>query len=158
VYEQSLRDGTPEVLATHLAPDFHAVMVTGRVVKSLEELRTYWTDIKALMGEGGRYTTTVNPERSVIIGDVALARGTTADVVVTGAGKEFRFTSYWTATLQKEQGVWKIRQLQGSIDPVDNPFIREFTRRAILLTGGVAGLAGLVVGIGVTLVVTRRKK
>jgi ketosteroid isomerase-like protein len=157
LYEQSIRDGKPEALAPHLAPEFHGVMVTGRVVNSLDDLRKFWTDMKAMIGEGGTYTTTINPERSVIIGDLALARGSTADVVVTSAGKEFRFTSYWTATLQKDQGVWKIRQMQGSIDPVDNAFVREFTRRALMLTGGIAGAIGLVLGAGVVLIFTRRR-
>jgi ketosteroid isomerase-like protein len=157
LYEQSIRDGKPEALAPYLASDFHGVMITGRVVKNVVDLHKFWTDMKAIIGAGGTYVTTINPERSVIVGDVALARGTSDDVVVTSAGKEFKFTSYWTATLQKDHDVWKIRQLQGSIDPVDNAFVRAFTGRSIMLAGGIAGLVGLLVGASGMAVFGRKK-
>lgn len=157
LYERAIRDGTPGLLAPHVASDFRGVMVTGRLVTSVAELEQYWTDIQGLIGPGGRYTTTLNPERSVILGDIALARGTTDDVVVTGEGREFRFTSLWTATLQKIDGVWKVRQMQGSIDPVDNAFVREFGRRALMPAAGAAGAVGLLVGAGVGWWLARRR-
>src|SRR5262249_3696394 len=126
VYETAVRDGNIDALGPYLASDFHGVMVTGRVVKNLDDLKRYWHDIRSLIGEGGTYTTHVNPELSVLLGDVALARGTTDDVVVTDRRQEFRFTSNWTMTLRKENGGWKIRQVQASMDPVDNAFVREF--------------------------------
>ena len=158
VYEQAIRDGRPGLLGPHLATDFHGVMVTGRVVTSLDDLRTYWNDIRTLIGEGGTYTTTLNPELSVILGDTALARGTTDDVVVTGDGTEYRFASFWTATLRREGGAWKIHQLQGSMDPVDNAFVRAFSRRAIVFGAVAAGVTGFALGAVFGLVMTRRKK
>jgi len=157
LYEQAIREGKPEMLAPHIASDFRGVMVTGRLVKNVEELQRYWADIQALIGPGGRYTTTLNPERSVILGDIALARGSTDDVVVTDEGREFRFTSLWTATLQKVDGVWKVRQMQGSIDPVDNAFVREFGRRALIPAAGIAGAVGLAIGVGVGWWLARRR-
>ena len=157
VYEKAIRDDRIETLGPYLASDFHGVMLTGRVVKSLDDLKHYWADIKALIGEGGTYTTTLDPERSILLGDVALARGTTSDVVVTNRRQEFRFVSYWTATLRKENGVWKIRQVQGSIDPVGNPFVREFTRRAVTLGAAVAAGVGFVLGGGVAVFFVRRR-
>jgi ketosteroid isomerase-like protein len=150
VYEKAVRDGNIDALAPYLASDFHGVMVTGRVVKSLDDLKRYWSDIRSLIGDGGTYTTTVNPELSVLLGDFALARGTTADVVVTNRRQEFRFASNWTMTLHKDNGGWKIRQVQASMDPVDNAFVREFRRRAVIFAAAVAGVVGLVVGGGAT--------
>jgi ketosteroid isomerase-like protein len=157
LYEQAIREGKPEMLAPHVASDFRGVMVTGRLVKNVEELQRYWADIQGLIGPGGRYTTTLNPERSVILGDIALARGSTDDVVVTDEGREFRFTSLWTATLQKVDGVWKVRQMQGSIDPVDNAFVREFGRRALVPAAAIAGAVGLAIGVVVGLFISRRR-
>ena len=121
-----------DALAPHFHSDFHGVMVTGRAVNSFADVQQFWRDIRGLMGEGGTYTTTVNPERSVILGDVALARGTTDDVVKTSGGHEYRFSTLWTATLQKEGGNWKIRTLQGTMDPIGNPFVREFGKRLVV--------------------------
>jgi ketosteroid isomerase-like protein len=157
VYEAAIRDNRVEALAPLLHDDFHGVMVTGRAVTGLAGLQQYWTDIRALMGEGGKYTTTLKPEASVFVGDLALARGTSDDVVVTGGGEEFRFTTAWTAVLQKVNGQWKIRQAQASMDPVNNAFTRTFTRRMLRWTMPLAVLAGLVVGFVGAKVLGRRK-
>ena len=157
VYEQAIRENRVDLLREHLHSDFHGVMVTGRAVNSYSELEQYWRDIKALIGEGGTYTTTLKPERSVIVGDVALARGTTDDYVKTDAGDEYRFVTLWTATLQREGNAWKIRYVQGTMDPVGNPFAREFAQRAVLRTGAGAGAAGIIVGIAIGFLWQRRR-
>ena len=120
-------------------------MVTGRAVNSFADVQQFWRDIRGLIGEGGSYTTTVNPERSVILGDVALARGTTDDVVKTSDGHAYRFTTLWTATLQKEGGAWKIRSVQGTMDPIANPFVREFEKRLLVRVSSGVGVASLVI-------------
>jgi ketosteroid isomerase-like protein len=158
IYEQAIRDNRLEGLAPLLHQDFKGVMITGRNVAGLDELKTYWSDIHALMGEGGRYTTTLNPELSVLLGDVALARGTSDDVVVTSDGQEFRFTSLWSAVLQKEGGAWKLRQVQGTIDPVDNPFVREFTRRSVMGAGALGAGGGILLGLGLAWFFRRRRR
>lgn len=157
VYEQAIRENRVDLLAPHVHPEFTGVMVTGRQVYSFDEVRAYWQDIRNLIGEGGTYTTTLKPEWSTIVGDLALARGTTDDVVVTGEGDEFRFQSFWTAVLQKHEGRWKIRRMQGSMDPIGNPFVREFAQRAVTRTAIGAGLLGLLVGVAVMAFVRRTR-
>jgi hypothetical protein len=156
VYEQAISNKRPADLAPLLSTDFYGVMLTGRTVRNLDELSRYWADIKALIGEGGSYRTTLNPERSVILGDIALARGTSEDVVTSG-GHEFRFTTLWTAVLQKSGGQWRVRQLQGSIDPVDNAFVREFMRRALVWSVVISLGVGAISGWGVAALLGRRR-
>jgi hypothetical protein len=109
------------------------------------------------MGAGGSYTTTVNPERSVILGDVALARGTTDDVVRTSDGHDYRFTTLWTATLQRDGADWKIRTVQGTMDPIANPFVREFTKRTLVRVASGVGAASLLLGALIGAVWQRRR-
>ena len=156
VYEQAIRENRIELLQPHLHSDFHGVMVTGRAVNSFEDLQQYWRDIRELMGEGGSYTTTLKPELSTIVGDIALARGTTDDVVRTDK-EEYQFSTLWTATLQREGTAWKIRYVQGTMDPVGNPFVREFTRRAITRTAVLALAGGIIIGMAVGILWQRRR-
>jgi ketosteroid isomerase-like protein len=157
VYEQAVRENQISRLGPYLHQDFHGVMVTGRAVNSLADLEQYWRDVKALIGERGTYTSTLNPERSIIVGDFALARGTTDDVVKTDDGTEFRFNTMWTATLQRDATSWKLRSVQGTMDPVGNPFVREFARRALVRTASISLLAGLLVGLAFGLIWQKRR-
>jgi ketosteroid isomerase-like protein len=155
-YEAAIRANRIDDLGPLLHDDFHGVMVTGRTVTGLAGLKQYWADMHALMGEGGRYTTTLKPETSTFVGDVALARGSSDDVVVTSSG-EFRFTGQWTAVLQKVDGQWKVRQAHGSMDPVDNAFTRAFARRALQWTVPITGILGILAGYAVGKLFGRRK-
>jgi ketosteroid isomerase-like protein len=156
-YEEAVRNNQIDALASHFHPDFHGVMVTGRPVNSFADVQQYWRDIHGLMGEGGTYATAVNPERSVILGDIALARGTTADVVKTSDGHEYRFTTLWTATLQRDGTDWKIRSVQGTMDPIANPFVREFTKRALVRVASGVGAASILLGALIGAVWQRRR-
>ena len=157
VYEQAVRDSQIDRLGPYLHQDFHGVMVTGRPVNGVGDLQQYWRDIKGLIGERGTYSTTLNPERSIILGDIALARGTSDDVVKTNDGTEYKFSTLWTATLQRDGASWKIRSVQGTMDPVANPFVREFAQRALIRTASVALLAGLIVGMAFGLIWQKRR-
>jgi ketosteroid isomerase-like protein len=157
-YEEAVRNNRIDALAGQFHADFHGVMVTSRPVNSFADVQQYWRDIHGLMGVGGSYTTTVNPERSVILGDVALARGTTDDVVRTSDGHEYRFTTLWTATLQREGADWKIRSVQGTMDPIGNPFVREFAKRTLVRVASAVGAASLVLGALIGAVWQRRRR
>jgi ketosteroid isomerase-like protein len=119
-------------------------MVTGDSVRGIEDLRAYWQKIKQLLGENGEYTASVNPdELSLISGDIALSKGSTQEVAVTGAGKRYEFSSQWTAVCRKEDGQWKLLRVQATMDPVSNVFVKAFLRR----TAAGSGLAGAAVGL-----------
>ena len=157
IYERAISGNNIDALAPYFSDQFHGVMLTGRVVTNFDELKRFWADMRELIGEGGSYTTTLNPERSVVNGDVALARGSSNDVVVTSEKNEFRFTSYWTAVLQKQAGQWKLVQVQGTIDPIDNPFVREFNRRENRIVIPLSAIGGLVLGLIAGWLIRRRR-
>jgi ketosteroid isomerase-like protein len=157
IYEKAIRENQIGNLSPYLHADFHGVMVTGQPVSSSADLERYWHTIKDLIGPGGTYTTTLNPERSLILGDIALARGTSDDYVKSDKGREFRFLTHWSAVLQREGTAWKIRYVQGTMDPVGNPFVRTFTRDALIRIGGFSLVAGIIVGLAFGVVWRRRR-
>ena len=156
-WERSVNDDNLDLIAPHLGTPFHGVMITSRPVTSLQDMKEYWAAMKELMGPGGTYRTTIEPERSIILGDFALARGKTADVVTTDAGRVYQFGTNWTAVLQRQNGAWKILQVQGSMDPVGNEFVRTFMRDALLKYGALIGLVALAIGIGIGMLIGRRR-
>ncbi|MDA8018781.1 MAG: nuclear transport factor 2 family protein [Thermoanaerobaculia bacterium] len=146
IYERAVNENRLELLEPHLEDGVVGVMVTGEVVEGFDGLRTYWRNLLDLIGEGGSYTTTLEPQLSWIHGDVAVAKGSTRDVVTIASGKEYHFTSSFTAVLVDHGAQWKIRRMQGTMDPVNNVFVRAKARAATLSAGGAAALAGLTLG------------
>lgn len=147
VYERAIRESRLDLLQAHLDEGFSGVMVTHHAIADFAGLEGYWAEIQELMGPGGRYSVTLQPERSVILGDVALAKGSGEDVVITGEGREYRFDSLWTAVCRREGDGWRILRVHGSMDPLENPFVVAGMKRAGLVAGMVAGAAMFVAGL-----------
>ena len=155
-YENAIRTGDLAPLKALFAPETTAVMILGQEVKSFAELEQHWKYVRDLIGPGGSYTTTLKPERSLIYGDLAVSRGESDEVVKTGSGHEFAFTSRWTAVSRRTGGEWKVIRLHGSMEPVTNVFTTMFLQRAKLLYGcGGLGL-GALLGAGAVLLRKRR--
>lgn len=148
VYEQAVAAENVELLAPHLAAGFSGVMVTGDSVRSIDDLSAYWQKIKQLLGPGGTYAVTINPdELSLISGDIALSRGSTQELAVTDAGKRYEFSSQWTAVCRREEGQWKLLRVQATMDPVSNVFVKTFLTRTATTSGLVGAAIGLALGL-----------
>jgi ketosteroid isomerase-like protein len=157
LFEEAINENHIDRLGPYLDEGFSGVMVTDRLVTGLDEMEAYWSDMRELIGEGGSYRMEIEPERSLLFGDWALAKGTTQDTVVTGDGDEFHFSSHWTAVCRKSGGAWKILCVHGSMDPIGNEFVQTFRDRAVKLMGFGGLAAGLVVGLLVGVFLGRRR-
>jgi len=157
-YERAVNEDRLDLLKPYFAEPFYGVMITSKRVSTLDEMRQYWVEMKKLIGAGGTYHVTVEPEKSTILGDFALARGTTKDTVKTGDGNTYEFGTNWTATLHKENGAWKVLQVQGSMDPVGNAFAKAYMNEAAKRVGASAAAGGLVVGLLIGWLAARRRK
>jgi ketosteroid isomerase-like protein len=172
MYEQavSTQDIDPEkdnldTLRPYLAPDFSAVMVTSREVHSFDELRKFWRDMKAgYIGKGGKYRVTVKPEPSIVMGDAVITRGTADETVVSDRGREFHYTSEWTAVFRRDPaakaddpaGQWRIVRLHASMDPVFNEFTALQTR--VWKIVAIAAIALAVVVLAIVFFASRRRR
>jgi ketosteroid isomerase-like protein len=158
MYEDAANNGKLEALKPYLDPEFSGVMVTGEEVTNFASMEEYWARMQTLLGEGGTYHVKVNvAERAILSGDLAVARGTTEDVV-KAKGSEYRFEGRWTAVCRKRGGQWKMLRIQASMDPVTNPFVMAAVRAASMTAGAIAGIAGLIVGGVLSAILIRRRK
>lgn len=157
-YEKAIADANPSVLEPYLSEDFTGVMVTGEEVDGMQSLQAYWDKIQGLMGEGGKYTVEVEVAKPATIdGDLAYASGTTKDQVITGSGKQYDFTGYWTAVCRREGGSWKILRIHGSMDAVTNVFVKSAISGASTLSGIIGGVLGVLVAAIVCVLFSRRR-
>jgi hypothetical protein len=146
VYEDAVSNNQIEKLRPYVATDFHGVLVTGAEARSFDELLKRNQEIRDLIGTGGSYQVKLKYDPGTMFGNIAVANGTTEEVVVTGSGKRFAYSAPWLVNLIKENGVWKLYRFQSTIDPVDNVFVHDTLKYTGLWFGGGGLLIGALLG------------
>jgi hypothetical protein len=109
-------------------------------------MQQIFDNFKNTLGPGYIYRVTVHPERSLIYGDIAVARGT-SDEYVKSKGHEFNLTTRWTAVLRRENGQWHLIRSQVSMDPFHNSVTDYFFASVKKVYGGGGLAIGLVLGL-----------
>lgn len=155
LFEQAASENKLDLLKPHLHEPFSIVTYTDREFTDFEAFKARWQKTRDEVVGSGTFKVTLEPERSAIFGDVAVARGNSKNVLVNGAGKEYQFTSRWTAVFRKVDGQWKVVRVHSSLDPFGNPMIIDQAWRKVLQVGIAAAVAGLVVGGLVAFVIGR---
>jgi ketosteroid isomerase-like protein len=144
-YEQAINSGDLRVLAPSVAPEASAVFATNDEVHGLDAMQKYFDSIKTRLGSGSSYTVKLDPDRTEFFGDIALAHGRSDETAKLGSGREYHFTTHWTAVLRNDSGRWKAQRLHVSMNPLDNPAI---TARLNARTWAVGACVLLAVVVG----------
>ena len=142
-YEQAINSGDLRPLAPSVTPAASAVFATNHEVHGLDAMQQYFDATKEQLGRGSTYTVKLKPDRTEFFGDLALARGTSDEVARLGSGREYRFTTHWTALLRKDAGGWKAHRLHVSMDPLDNPAIAARLQWRTGITAAIGVLAAI---------------
>ena len=144
VFEEAASENNLDLLKPFVHEEFSAVTYTDREFVDFEAFKARWQKTRDEIVGNGSYKVTLLPERSEIHGDFAIARGDSENILINQAGKEFRFTSHWTAVCRKVDGEWKIVRAHSSLDPFGNPMLVDGVWNKILQAAGAAALGGLV--------------
>jgi len=157
VFEKAASENNLDLLKPYVHEDFSAVTYTDREFVEFEAFKARWQKTRDEIVGNGSYKVTLLPERSKIYGDFAITRGDSENILIHQAGKEFHFTSHWTAVCRKVDGTWKIVRAHSSLDPFGNPMLVDSVRHKVLQVAGAAALGGLVVGGLVVYLVMRSR-
>jgi uncharacterized protein (TIGR02246 family) len=149
-----------DALLTHLDKNIVVTWLDGQVSKGPQEVREYIE--KMTKGENRKvnsYKTKATVEDLThLYGDTGVAFGHSDDQFVLTDGRELDVNTRWTATLVKKDGKWKLAAFHASTDMFDNPVLRIAVKRIALWAGGIAGAAGLVIGLIIAFFFRRRKQ
>ena len=158
IYEDAVNSGDLKTLAPVFGPQTSGVVATNEEFHTLDEMQQIFDRFKSTLGPGYTYRVTLNPERSLIYGDIAVARGTSDEYVKISNGHEFNLTTRWTAVLRRENGQWHLLRSQVSMDPFHNP-VNEYFFASVKKIYGGGGLAlGLILGIPLGFLLKGRRK
>jgi ketosteroid isomerase-like protein len=146
VAEEAINTNNLDLFKPHLADDFTIVTYTDREFSDFNAFKARWQKTRDELLAGGTYSTDMQPELSQIIGDIAIARGNSNNILINGGGERFEFPSRWTAVLRKVDGEWKVIRAHSSLSPFDNPMLRSTVKSMMIKVGVATLLAGLLVG------------
>jgi ketosteroid isomerase-like protein len=158
IYEDAVNSGDLKTLAPVFGPQTSGVVATNEEFHTLDEMQEIFNRFKNSLGPGYTYRVTLNPERSLIYGDIAVCRGTSDEYVKISNGHEFNLTTRWTAVLRRENGQWHLLRSQVSMDPFHNSVTEYFFASVKKIYGGGGLAIGLVAGVLLGYLVRGRKK
>lgn len=146
IYEKAIATKDLELIKPHLASEFSAVMITADEVKDYDGIKAYWEKVTGFIGKDGTYTVSIEPDDTIFEGNIAIAKGIANEKVIRN-GKPIALVSKWTAIARKEGGTWKLVRIQATIDPVNNPIVTALGKAKLWITGAVAAISGLLIGL-----------
>lgn len=146
--EASINAGDVDGFIGLMTDDVRVIWLNAEVSRGKPEVKAYY---QRMVGGPGAilksYRTTVSlgaPAR--FLGEVAVADGGAADEFVPHGRDAFRLDSRWSTTLRKIDGQWRIATLHLSSNVFTNALLAE-AERLIWITGALAALAGILVGV-----------
>ena len=162
LYENSISNNKLDDLVPLLDENFSFVTFTDSEFDikntTFTEFKKEWNETREKMLENGSYHVKLNPERSLIFGDVAVARGTAEHKIIKGDGTTYDIPGKWTVILRKNANDWKIVRAHSSISAFDNSLLHGHVKQQLIKTGAGSALIGLLIGVVATFLILKLKK
>lgn len=157
--EEAFNKRDMDGLLKYVEPNVVATWQDATVARGHDGVRAYYEK----MMNGGQsvvrdvQSTITVDELSHLYGDnAAVSSGDIAQRFELRDGRTFSLTSRWTATLVKDDESWRIATFHVSASVFDNPILGTAVRQAAYWTGGIAGIAGVAIGLGIARIRRRR--
>jgi ketosteroid isomerase-like protein len=144
----AIAKGDFDAIVPHLHPNVVFTPMNNEVAHGPEEVRAYFD--RMLKGPDAvlksvRFDMKVD-RLTDLYGDTGLAFGDSDAVYVMSNGKELPVHTRWTCALVRDEGRWKIAAFHASPNAFDNPILDQNRKIAALTAGGIAAVAGLLLG------------
>ncbi len=153
----SFHKGDIDGLLTHLDPDVVVTWQNGEVCRGPEAVHAFYG---RMMTGDKRVVREIKSEPEVlgrhIYGDWAVSWGNLRDHFVLTDGSDLPFNSVFTATIAKRGDRWLVTAFHTSVSVFENPVLALATRKIALWLGLGGGAVGLLLGIVVSRLVTRK--
>lgn len=146
--EAALNEGDIGKVKPLLRDDVVVTFVNAEVTRGVDAIGEYYE--KVLTGSNallsGYQTRAEVSAPARFFGDTAIADGTSIDTYTFPTGDSMEVDTKWNVTLVREDDVWKVAQLNFSVNPFDNPILGAVQGQLVTFSV-VALLVGLVIGV-----------
>jgi ketosteroid isomerase-like protein len=149
-----------DAITPHLHPNVVFTPMNGEVCHGPQEIRAYFD--KMLKGPDAIVKSMhleVEVDRLTdLYGDTGLAFGSSNDHYKLTNGMDFPVQTRWTCALVRENGRWLITAFHASANVFDNPVLEREKQAAKLKWGGLALVAGALLGLLLGVAIGRRRR
>ncbi len=152
---QALNAHQIDALAPLMARDFVITTVDGQVFRNLAQFKGYIDGLYGTQVQKIEFRPEAAELTKFISADTGLSWGKSTDTYTFKNGNARTMTSHWTATVQRQDGHWKLASLHISANVLDNPVI-EAAKRYAWMAAGAALVVGLILGFVLRGITTRR--
>lgn len=144
----AIEKGDFDACMKHVTPNIVVTWQNAEVCRGPDSLREFMKKMGTEAFKGYKVPPTPDDLTILYGGDTGVSFG---KVVANYnlLGKDYQFTSRYTATLVKENGRWLLASYHVSVDALDNPLLNAAKNSLILFTVG-AGAIGLFIGFLLT--------
>lgn len=161
--KESFNKNDIDALVAKLHPDVVVTWQDGNVSRKREGVKEYYkktlTDADSPVEKITLHNLEVK-ELSIFHGpdkDTGVAFGTLGDHYQMRDGQEFTLNSRWSVTVVKENGEWLIANAHLSAPAFENEVMEYAIKKVMWWTGIIAAVVGLLIGIGLTLLLKKKK-
>jgi hypothetical protein len=141
--EEAFNEDQLDLLFPLIDDEFSAVMLGEQQYGDFMQLKADWDNRRTALFGAGKYELDLCPERSDILGSVAIAKGNAVHQVMAADGGWTEAESTWTAVCRKKGRKWKIVRIHASMGAVQH-YDKKPGLGTNLLKGGLLG--GAIVG------------
>jgi len=153
VFEESVKNNTIENMEAYTDENFSFVSFTDKSFDNFQSFKQQWKVTRTQMIGNGAFETQLNPNPSLVLGDIAICHGNANNSMVDKKGKPYEFSTHWTVVLKCNEGEWKVLRAHNSLDPFANPMLKNGIKKALLWTGLLAFVGGSAIGAAVMAIV-----
>jgi len=158
--QNAINSGNYDAMLPVISENVRATTITQEVMSNRADVSAYF---KKWFGQGGYLKkldmhltadalTELSPDKTW-----GLVRGSGVENYTLADGREYPMKTRWTAVLIKESdGKWRLRAIHLGTNFLDNPILDD-AKHAVVRYASIAGVIGLIVGLGIGFLIGRRK-
>jgi ketosteroid isomerase-like protein len=158
--QNAINSGNYDAMLPVISENVRATTITQEVMSNRADVSAYF---KKWFGQGGYLKkldmhltadalTELSPDKTW-----GLVRGSGIENYTLADGRQYPMKTRWTAVLIKESdGKWRLRAIHLGTNFLDNPILDD-AKHAVVRYASIAGVVGLIVGLGIGFLIGRRK-
>jgi ketosteroid isomerase-like protein len=158
--QNAINSGNYDAMLPVISENVRATTITQEVMSNRADVSAYF---KKWFGQGGylkKLDMHLNADALTELSSDktwGLVRGSGIENYTLADGRQYPMKTRWTAVLIKESdGKWRLRAIHLGTNFLDNPILDD-AKHAVVRYASIAGVVGLIVGLGIGFLIGRRK-